>query len=334
MMVLYGCGRDRVVYKWNERVLAAGELQDEGKLDEAEARYRKLLESSPDADARRHVLNELGAIAEERGDWKRALALYKKVWTEEIDDEAGGHALYHAATIVDEELGQTERGLAMKRKVAKRYPKSVSAEFAARDLVGHYEARGDFDAMRAAVDALYEDVADTPVADNMLFAAGESLEVEAKDEDAALPYYRKVYDTYPEGGLADDALWQAAMIYHRRQQWTPAIRLLTRLADNVETSWFVGSYNSPWANDARFELGLIHLMYLDDYDAALAHFERYLEDFPTSLQLDDAGWHIVHLYRLMGDQERYREALGEFIKRYPESRYVRVARELLEGDGQ
>lgn len=318
-----------MVYQWNERVLDAGKMQDDGELDQAEARYKALLETSPDAEARRYVWNELAAISEERGDWKKALERYEKVWKEKIEDEDGGHALFRSSLIVTEHLGDAERGRVMKRRVIERYPKSVSAEFATRDLAAHYRDKQAFTAMRAELDELYAKVDGTPVADNILFEVGETLEVEADNPDAALPYYRRLYETYPDSGLADDALWQAAMIYHRRQNWPDALRLFSRLADNVETSWFVGSYNSPWANDARMQLGLTHLLYLDDYETALEHFERYADDFPTSIERDDAAWHIVQTYRLMGDGERYRESLGAFIEDYPESRYVREAHDRL-----
>jgi outer membrane protein assembly factor BamD (BamD/ComL family) len=333
-VVVVSCGRDRFVHRWNDQVLATGNLQDSGALDKAETRYLQLLENAPDDDARRYVLNELAAISEERGDWKQAIERYEQVWSEPADDEAGAHALYRSAVIVIRHLNATERGLALHRKTIERYPASVSAEFSARDLADHFRRQGDYEAMRADFDALYERAKGTEVGDNVLFAVAQTLELDAEDEGAALPYYKKLYTNYPDGGLADDALWQAAMIYHRRQHWQPANELLTRLADNVETSWFVGSYNSPWANDARFTLGLTYLLYLDDYQDAVAHFERYIDDFPTSLDTDDAAWNIVQAYRLMGEDdadknERYRDSLRQFAEDYPESRYVREVEERL-----
>lgn len=328
-VAMVGCGKDRFVYKWNDRALAAGKLHDAGKLDEAEARYRKLLETAPDAEDRRYVLNQLGNIAEERSQWAEALSLYEKVWSEPHDDEEGAHALYRTYRIVYDELGETSRGLEVARRVATKYPRSVSAEFAVRSIVGHYADARRFDELRESMDALYEEVAGEPVGDNILFETGRALEERAKDDSAALPYYRKLARAYPEGGLADDAAWQIAMIYYERQRWSPAIEWLTRLADDVETSWFVGSYNSPWANDARYELAMIDMLYLADYPGAVAHLEQYLEDFPTSLQADDAAWNIAQAYRLMGDREAYRDQLESFIEEHPESRYVSEARDIL-----
>jgi tetratricopeptide (TPR) repeat protein len=333
-MVAISCGHDRFVHQWNDRVLATAKLQDSGELDKAEERYQQLLENAPDDGARRHVLNELAGISQARGEWEQALERYERVWSAPADDEAGAHALYQSSVIATVHMQAQDRGLTLKRKTIKRYPRSVSAEFSARDLADYYLKKRDYTGMKTEFDALYQATKQTPVADNVLFAVAQALEVEVEDEDAALLYYRELFTHYSDGGLADDALWQAAMIYHRRQDWQQANALFSRLADNVETSWFVGSYNSPWANDARFKIGLTYLLFLDDYPQAISHFERFIEDFPTSIDTDDAAWNIVQARRLMGDDrpkdnERYRQALTDFVQEYPLSRHVREAQRRL-----
>lgn len=328
-LLVTSCGRDRYIHRWNDRVLEVGKLHDAGELDEAQRRYEELLENAPGHEERRYVLNELARIAERRGDWHTALDRYEQVYSQEYDDEAGARATYRSAKIVTERLGETERGRRLLRQTVTRYPASVSAEFSVRELAERFRDRGEFSRLEQYFDELYVEVEDQPVADNLLFALGMTLEEHADDEAGALAHYRTLYTNYPDGGLSDDALWQAAMIHKRHQRWPQAIELLETLADDVETSWFVGSYNSPWTNDARFELGLIHLLFLDDYDAAIEHFERYLSDFPHSVETDDAAWHIVEAHRLMGDKDGYRRAMEDFIEQYPESRFVRQATQRL-----
>ncbi|MFB6375673.1 MAG: tol-pal system YbgF family protein, partial [Bradymonadaceae bacterium] len=148
--------------------------------------------------------------------------------------------------------------------------------------------------------------------------------------EAALAYFHRVIDRHPDGRTVDDAEWAAARIYLRRQAWDRAIPLLDRLAARVDASWMVGTLNSPHASKARFELGWIHLLFLDDYAEAIDHFEQYLSDFPRNRRTDDSVWHLAHAHRLAGDMRAYRRALERLIEKYPESRYVERARQQLE----
>jgi tetratricopeptide (TPR) repeat protein len=328
------CGKDRLVYRWNEEVLAAGKIYDRGEYSEAEARYLELLESAPNDESRRYVLNELGRVSERRSDWERALGYYERVWKQPHDDEAGARALYRSGHIFVRHLGDAERGLDLMRQTIVRFGASVAAEVSVRELKAHYLERRDFDGLEREFTGLYEQTGDEPIADNLLFELALALEEEADQPRRALPHYRTVYEDLPEHGLADDALWQAAMIHQRHQSWETTVDLLSRLADDVQTSWFVGNYNSPWTSKARFELGMIHLLHLEDYPEAIAHFERFLSDFPTSILADDAAWHIVQLHRLKGDRSAYLSGLEDFVKDHPESRYVRQARERLAQEGR
>ncbi len=325
-----GCGHDRPAHRWNDRVLAVGDLQDAGKLDRAEQQYQQLLKTAPTRDARRYVLSALARISEARADWKQAIARYKRISSKPIDDEAGAYALYRAGRLAKEKLGQTARGLAAFKKTITRFPRSVAAEFAVRDLAKYYRQTGDYEAMRRDFEKLVARVGDQPAADNLLFELAEALS-DAGDKDTALLYFKRVYDGYSDGGLADDALWDASQIYAAREQWPQTIALLQRVAAMVEDSWFVGDYSSPYANDARFQLGLIYLLYVSDYDKAIANFEQYLDDFPTSLQADDAAWNLVQAHRLKGPAAAYQQSLRDFMANYPHSRYVRQAKRRLAG---
>jgi tetratricopeptide (TPR) repeat protein len=328
-----GCGRNRPVHEWNEKVLATGRIHDDGELERAERGYLELIDSAPSRDARRFILMELAAISEDQGEWREAIGRYEKVYSQPVDDEPGALALYRTGLIVGDELGDSERGREIRRETITRFPKSVAAEFAVRDHADYYRKLGDFEAMTADFERLHAQVTGEAVGDNLLFAVAETFREEGL-EAAALPYYRRVWTEYPEGHVADESLWEAAQIYERRQQWRRAIPLYSKLAEMVEDSWFVGTYNSTWANDARIRLGLIHMLYLNDYAQAARHFEQYLEDFPDGLMSDDVAWHLVQLRRLQDGEAAFRESMKAFAEEYPESRYVReVERRLSEEAG-
>lgn len=324
-----GCSSNKPVHRWNDRVLEAGSIADRGDVTEAQSRYERLLESAPGTEERRYVLVELGRMAEEQGDWREALDYYERLWSRDVDDEYGARALYRTSVIQQEHLGEPARARKSKRRAIVQYPRSVSAEFAVRDLADYYSGRGALDEMARDFRQIYDQVAGKPIGDNIMFELGRALEASGQRDDDALAAYREVVRAYDDDSLADDALWQMAKIYRRHQMWRPAIAALELAADKMEVSWFVGDYNSPWANDARFQLGIINLLFLDKYDRAIEHFEQYLRDFPHSLYADDAAWHIVEAQRLAERGDRYRKALRDFLDDFPESRHVRTAKNRL-----
>lgn len=314
------------MHQWNDRVLEAGSQVDKGNLEEARERYERLLDTAPEDEERRYVLVELGRIAEEQGDWRDALSYYERVWTGERDDEYGGEALYRTALIQQEQLGEPAKARKTLRRTIFEYPASVSAEFAVRDLTDFYLENRTLEQMNRDFREIYGRVEGEPVGDNVMFELGRALEASGDHDDEALAAYREVAITYGDDSLADDALWQMSKIYRRHQMWEPALQALELCAGMMEPSWFIGSYDSPWANDARFQLGIINLLFLDHYEQAVDHFETYLDDFPHSVFADDAAWHIIEAHRLAGSRGAYRESMRAFIEDFPESRHVRTAR--------
>src|SRR5690554_1525889 len=73
MSTTLGCGKNRPVAQWNDKVLAVGRAHDAGKTDQAERDYLRLLQNPPSEDARRYILTELAEISRQRGDWDQAL---------------------------------------------------------------------------------------------------------------------------------------------------------------------------------------------------------------------------------------------------------------------
>ncbi|MFW5967921.1 MAG: tetratricopeptide repeat protein, partial [Persicimonas sp.] len=336
LALVVGCARKEKerVYAWEEDLIEADLEQDRENLEAAEDSYQSLLESAPDQERRREITNELGRLDEKRERFEEALEHYEEVWSEdEFADEQGGRALYRTALIHLREFDDAERGVSLFERTIDRYPESIYAEFALERLADHHAERGQFDTLEESFMSMYDDHSEELVAANILFELAETLADEADDPDAALPYYRRVHQDHDTLiGLSDDALWEEARIYHRRQMWDEAIPLYEELSEKQQPSWFIGSYDSYLADDARLELGRIHMLFLDDYETAIEHFEQYLKDFPDTVLVDDAAWHIVQAHRLMGDTDGYKEQLEAFAEDYPESRYQRQIDTLLEAE--
>ncbi len=299
--------------------------QYEGRLDDAESEYERLLDDPPNVDKRRWLEVNLGHLAVERGDEETAKRRFAAVYADDRVDEHGANALYAVA-----KLAPKEHAVEARLAVMKRYPNQVAAEFALQEIVGLHRADKQFEALESLLAGMCVTLADSALGDNLWFERALVLHTELNEPDAALDAYRELFARYPKGPLADDALWEMASIYREHQLWEPAIVLLTRIADDVETSWFVGSYDSDWVDDAIYDVAWIKLVYQSDYDGAARWFRRYLKAYPDGILSDDAAWNLVEAHRLRGDEPGYWAAMTRFLTDYPESRYARRASARLE----
>jgi hypothetical protein len=132
--------------------------------------------------------------------------------------------------------------------------------------------------------------------------------------DAALATFEAVWALDEAGPLADDAVWERAELYRAREDWDSALVELGRLAEPAESSWFVGSYDVEYADQARYDRGVILLERKGDWRAARAEFERFLSDYKDSLLSDDAAWGVVRAGR--GGRQHlpgFRRAMSEVV---------------------
>lgn len=326
---LLGCATTKPRHEWTDQALAAENAQYDGRLDDAEAAYRELLAAPPSDDRRRWLQFNLGMIALLREEPEVAKQRFATVYAEEIRDLHGANALYEVAKLAhDDQPAATE----LRLDVVRRYPDEVAADFALQDIVRIQIATENFRELEALLLNLVEETAGTAVGDNVWFELAQLRDEKLHDPNGALDAYRQLFARFEKGPLADDALWEMAQIYSRHQMWEPALALLQKLAEEVEASWFVGSYESDWVDDAIYEAGWINLVFRADYSTAAKWFKRYIDKFPEGLLADDAAWNLVESARLTGDEDQYRDALRSFVENYPESRYVRRARARLEGD--
>jgi outer membrane protein assembly factor BamD (BamD/ComL family) len=211
-----------------------------------------------------------------------------------------------------------------------KYPESIAAEHALRDIRKWHREEGREDKMAEYLLETSKTHAGTEIEDFALMMRGEVFEEDLSQDEQAIQAYEKVIELAYQGKLADDAIWRIAQIHIRNKRWEPALEYLDRLvAEHHEKSWFIGDYNSEFADEARLESGRIYLEELEDYDAAIAQFEKFIVEFPNSRLKDDAAWEVVKATELKGNAAATREAMEDFIKDYPESRYVRVARSRL-----
>jgi TolA-binding protein len=322
-MAACGGGASHQVQIWSDEFLAAARFADNREFGEAEVRFQTLAAQAPSPERTRQALFELARIAHRQGQLDEALQRYEVLWRSEIRDSTGGRALHESARIMMRELDRIDEGLVMHRQVIERYPDHVAAEFSLEELRRHYQRLDGHDDLLELLEALIPSVSGTVVGHQVLLLTGEMYESHRKDEARALELYHAVHMGCPRCAVGDDGLWKMVLIYERHQNWSAALPLLEFMANRTESSWFVGTYNSPRASDARHKLGLIQMLFLRDYGTARRNFNQFLKDFPHSFEADDVAWHIVQSYRLEGDERRYLREKESFVRSYPDSRLAR-----------
>jgi tetratricopeptide (TPR) repeat protein len=125
----------------------------------------------------------------------------------------------------------------------------------------------------------------------------------------------------------DDALFFWARALGAVGQRAAALDTYQRLIDLHQTSWFAGSYTSPFRDDALLERADL-LAAAGRLEQARAAYLTLIEDAPDSRLVDDAAFRAARIAARSGDPH----PLRAFIAAYPESRHVRSARQLLAED--
>lgn len=199
------------------------------------------------------------------------------------------------------------------------------------------------DALRALVDdgrrrdarALTEQLGDalsalaqTQLADNLLWWLAELAEHELGQPATARALYDRIPVDTPSSGLRDDARWRAAALSRALGDPAGAARRLRALLATREVALGAGSYFSIWLDDAQLELGRVLRDELGDAAAAARAFAQLERDYPASVLIDDATWERAKTLAGLGARDATCAALAELERRFPRSRHASVGREL------
>lgn len=130
---------------------------------------------------------------------------------------------------------------------------------------------------------------------------------------------------YPLGAYWDDALWHAAAIEEQLGRPQAAIAQLERMLSVRESADFMGSYERPRYDDARFHLAELIRDQLHDPARAREEFWRLFKRHPNSVLRDDALWEAAKLSSAQGDGAGTCSLLRTLQTDLGESRYVACA---------
>ncbi|MBA3462826.1 MAG: tetratricopeptide repeat protein [Deltaproteobacteria bacterium] len=186
------------------------------------------------------------------------------------------------------------------------------------------DARALADQMANMLTAL----AETGVADNLVWSLADLTERELANPAAARSLYDRIPTDYPKSGLRDDSRWHGARISRAIGDPQGAVTRLRGLLRTREVAIGAGSYFSIWLDDAQLELGRVLRDDLRDLPAAIKAFERLPKDYPASILRDDALFELAMTQHAAGNQERACAAFDKLKKDSPDSKYARRGKDL------
>lgn len=130
-------------------------------------------------------------------------------------------------------------------------------------------------------------VKDSEVHDTVLFALARLYRElgQPRDEEKTLRIITEVYNRW-DSQLYDDAVWRLCQLLAAEQRTDEESTLLQGLLGSRETSLIIGSYNSPYFDDALLRLGQIAFE-KDRYERANKYFME-LSKIESSRLRDDA----------------------------------------------
>ncbi len=109
---------------------------------------------------------------------------------------------------------------------------------------------------------------------------------------------------------------------HRQKNWTAAKRLYNKLIERHP--------GKPQTGIALTSLAELELGPLNDPQAALHHFSTYLRHYPTGVLAPEATYGKAKALRQLGRRQSERQALIDFVRRYPQALQTQAAKRRLE----
>ncbi len=260
-------------------------------------------------------------VLEHAGKTTEAIALYLELPGKLPGDTAAASIAIYRAGDLQLRAGHTKDAWTHLWRVITEWPDEGSGADAIKLLVADGRGR-DARALADQIATLLTSLAETEVADNLIWALADLYEHELANPSGARSFYDRIPTEYPKSGMRDDARWHGARLSREiKDPKGAAVRLRALLATR-EVALGAGSYFSIWLDDAQLELGMVLRDDLVEYPGAAAAFRQLPKHYPASILKDDALYELAVTLDKSGDHDGACRALVELAKRSPESKYI------------
>lgn len=323
LLLVVGCSAPATL----PELAAADHRAEAGDVDGAIAAYRsaqqqckKLRPARRATQACSDALLGEGEVLERHDRKPEAIGVYLAVPNKTDDPMTASTATYRAGELLLQG-GKTVDAWTALWKVVTDYPDEPVAADALQSLVDDGRGR-DARGLADQIAKLITPLAETQVADNLVWSLADLQEHELANAQAARSLYDRIPADYPTSGLRDDARWKAANLSRELHDPQGAVDRLRALLATREVSFGAGSYFSIWLDDAQLLLGQILRDELHDLPGAAAAFRKLPKDYPASILKDDALYELGVTLAAAGDNAGACAAIADLKKLEPDSKFL------------
>ena len=268
-----------------------------------------------------------GEVLERAGRTPQAIETYLAIPPRASDDPTTSAIAVYRAGELQLRAGQITEAWTALWKVVTDWPDEAPATDAVRLLLDDGRRR-DARALADQLAKLVTPLAETGVADNLVWSLADLTEHELGNLAGARSLYDRIPSEFPGSGLRDDARWHAARLSRALGDPQGAVERLRALLATRVVALGPGSYFSIWLDDAQLELGKVLRDDLHDLRGAITAFDRLPTLYPTSILRDDALFELATTYAQAGEHAHACEALARLAKQAPDSKYLARGKEL------
>jgi hypothetical protein len=178
------------------------------------------------------------------------------------------------------------------------------------------------DELMQQLEALLTPLAETGIADNLLWWLADLAEQHKQDKALARSYYDRIYTDHATSGLRDDSRWRAAQLSIQLDDHNGAITRLRGLLATREVALGPGSYFSIWLDDGLLLLGQLLRDKANDLNGAIAAFTQLPIDYPASILRDDALYQLALTQRMSNATKDSCASVKRMNKQFADSKWI------------
>jgi TolA-binding protein len=327
VLLMVGCSAPATL----PELVQAEHLADQGDTDGALAAYREAQRKCKNLKPARRATQACGEallgeaeVQEHAGRLDAAIATYRAIPDRAPDDPATqSTALYRAGELLLKQDKIVDAWTLLWRVVTDWPDEGVAAD-ALKTLVADGRHR-DAQALAEQLGKLITPLAETEVADNLVWWLADLTEHELGNRDAARSLYDRIPLDWPNSGFRDDARWHAARLSRELNDPKGAVDRLRALLATREVAIGAGSYFSIWLDDAQLELGIVLRDDLHDFAGAAAALRQLPKDYPASILRDDALYELARALYDGRDNLGTCKTVLQLKRESPDSKYVDYA---------
>jgi tetratricopeptide (TPR) repeat protein len=206
-------------------------------------------------------------------------------------------------------------------------PDAAMAPVAMRRLVRSYVERKDMESGLAVLRDMERSLTNTPVWDSVVYAQARLWKELGHVDEERRALMRIVKMGRWGSSLWDDSLWRMIRIAGERGETKEEEQLILQLLSARERSRWIGSYATPYDDQALFRLGHLYVEMGKTRQAYQAF--RQLSRWETSRLRDDGLLWSARVLEEQGSGERACRILRKLKHRMPDSSSARTAERLM-----